>query len=88
MLHIYPLFMQVESMVSIMLKGQDMISFIYFSSTLLNLQNHPTPGKDGKFVNIQFCQSLALLSSNFAIVPKWTSSGPSAILKVLEVAQR
>lgn len=30
----------------------------------------------------------ALCSSNFAIVPKWTSSGPSAILKVLAVAQR
>ena len=33
-------------------------------------------------------QSLALCSSNLAIVPKCTSSGPSAILNVLAVAQR
>lgn len=33
-------------------------------------------------------QSLALCSSNLAMVPKWTSSGPSAILRVLAVAHR
>lgn len=33
-------------------------------------------------------QSLALRSSNLAMVPKCTSSGPSAILKVLAAAQR
>ena len=33
-------------------------------------------------------QSLALCSSNLAIVPKRTSSGPSAILNVLAAAQR
>lgn len=33
-------------------------------------------------------QSLDLCNSNLAMVPKWTSSGPSAILRVLAPAQR